>query len=68
MTEIIQVEILHPEGGAVRHRLSQASIESIKQYEDGTLGIVKRAINGEQVTDEYPEHRVHKVVWRDEVE
>jgi len=67
VTEIIQVEILHPEGGAVRHRLSQASIESIKQYQDGTIGIVKRAIDGEQVTEEYPEHRVHKVKSRDEV-
>jgi len=68
VSEIIQVEILYPEGGSVKHKLSQSHIESIKQYENGTLGIVKRAIDGEQVTEEYPEHRVHKVIWRDEVE
>jgi hypothetical protein len=68
VSEIIQVEILYPEGGSEKHELSQYNIESIKQYEDGTLGIIKRAIDGEQVTENYPEHRIHKVVWRDEVE
>jgi len=68
VSEIIQVEILYPEGGSERHKLSHYSIESIKQNEDGTLSIVKRVIDGEQRTEEYPQHRVHKVIWRDEVE
>jgi len=64
MKEIEKVKILHPEGAHFTCKLSSSNIESIEQYEDGTIGIIKATSDGEKVEVQYPKHRVHKVVRR----
>lgn len=58
MAEIIEAEVLHPEGGVLEFDVSQKKIDGFSQADDGTLAVERS--NGK--TESYPEHRVHKVV------
>jgi hypothetical protein len=57
---LAMVEILDPEGSVKHFTIDQAEVNNISQKEDGTV-VIRRS---DRVGEKYPQHRVHKTVWR----